>query len=66
MGENWSISQEEEDLYRRRLFARANKGDVKAQQELQATYGVRLWSAQERSQLVYENARFKKKAQRGR
>lgn len=66
MGENWSISQEEEDLYRRRLFARANKGDVKAQQELQATYGVRLWSAQERSQLVYENARFKNKAQRGR
>ena len=66
MGENWSISQEEEDLYRRRLFARANKGDVKAQQELQAAYGVRLWSAQERSQLVYENARFKNKAQRRR
>ena len=64
MGEHWSTSQEEEDLNRRRLFARANKGDVKAQQELQATYGVRLWSAQERAKLVYENTKSKPKARR--
>jgi hypothetical protein len=64
MGEQWSISQEEEDLYRRRLFIRANKGDAKAQKELQETYGVRLWSAQERSQLVYENPRFKRRGRR--
>ena len=64
MGEQWSTSQEEEDLYRRRLFTRANKGDVKAQKELHETYGVRLWSAQERSQLVYENPRFKSRARR--
>ncbi|MBU6434471.1 MAG: hypothetical protein KGS09_19785 [Nitrospirae bacterium] len=66
MREQWSISQEEEELYRRRLFARANKGDVKAQKELQETYGVRLWSAHERSQLEYENPHFKSKARRAR
>ena len=62
MREQWSTSQEEEDLYRRRLFTQANKGDAKAQKELQETYGVRLWSAQERSMLVYENPRFKSRA----
>lgn len=61
MGNQWSLNQEEEDIYRRRLFARANKGDVRAQQELQQTYGVRLWSAQERGRLVYENPKYKRK-----
>ncbi len=64
MGEQWSTSQEEEDLYRRRLFARASKGDVKATKELHETYGVRLWAAQERSQLEYENPHFHAKARR--
>jgi hypothetical protein len=66
MREQWSISQEEEDLYRRRLFARASKGDVKAKEELQETYGVRLWLAHERSQLVYENPNFTSKGRRSR
>jgi hypothetical protein len=61
VGEHWSITQEEEELYRRRLFARASKGDTKAKQELQQTYGVRLWSAQERSELVYDNPKYKVK-----
>jgi hypothetical protein len=66
MREQWSTSQEEEDLYRRRLFARASKGEVKATKELQETYGVRLWSAQERSQLEYENPQFNGKIRRSR
>lgn len=40
MGEQWSESQEEEDLYRRRLFRKARKGDVKATAELETLYGV--------------------------
>ena len=54
MGENWSLSQEEEDLHRQGLFRKARKGDEKAKQELQEVYGVRLWSEQERAKLVYE------------
>lgn len=61
MGDQWSTTQEEEEIYRQRLFARASKGDSKAKEELKQTYGVRLWSERERSQLVYENPRFKSK-----
>ena len=66
MAEHWSLSQEEEDMTRRQLFRKARKGDAKAKQELAVTYGVRLWSEQERSQLVYEHLTPKRgKAQRG-
>jgi hypothetical protein len=61
MGENWPLSQEEEDLHRQNLFRKARKGDEKAKQELQETYGVRLWSEQERAKLVYETPRHKAK-----
>jgi hypothetical protein len=54
MAENWSLSQEEEDLHRQGLFRRARKGDEKAKQELQDVYGVRLWSEKERAKLVYD------------
>jgi hypothetical protein len=65
MGEKWSLSQEEEDLHRQSLFRKARKGDEKAKQELQETYGVRLWSEQERSKLVYDNPkRGKQKARK--
>lgn len=57
MGAQWSLSQEEEDLHRQRLFRKARKGDEKAQAELQEVYGVRLWSEHERAELVYENPR---------
>ena len=57
MGENWSLNQEEEDLHRQRLFQKARKGDERAKQELQETYGVRLWSEQERAKLVYNTPR---------
>lgn len=60
MGEHWSLSQEEEDLNRRQLFRKARKGDAKAKQELAMTYGVRLWSEQERAKLVYENQTSKR------
>ena len=63
MGEKWSLSQEEEDLHRQDLFRKARKGDEKAEQELQETYGVRLWSEKERAALVYETPkRGKQKA----
>lgn len=62
MGDQWSTTQEEEEIYRRQLFRKASRGDAKAKQELQQTYGVRLWSEHERSQLVYENPKFKGKA----
>jgi hypothetical protein len=66
MGEHWSLSQEEEDMTRRQLFRKARKGDAKAKQELATTYGVRLWSEQERAKLVYENQRPQRgKTQRG-
>lgn len=55
MRDQWSLSQEEEDVNRRILFRKARKGDPKAKQELETTYGVRLWSEHERAQLVYEN-----------
>ncbi|HEU4682994.1 MAG TPA: hypothetical protein VFS39_00650 [Nitrospira sp.] len=58
MGDQWSISQEEEETHRRSLFQKARKGDKKAQQELQTTYGVRLWSDHERARLVYDNPRY--------
>ena len=65
MGENWSLSQEEEDLHRQGLFRKARKGDEKAKQELQETYGVRLWSEQERAKLVYDTPqRGKRKARK--
>lgn len=63
MGENWSLSQEEEDLNRQRLFRKARKGDEKAKLELQEVYGVRLWSEKERAALVYDTPkRGKQKA----
>jgi len=58
MGDQWSLSQEEEDLHRQSLFRKARKGDEKAKQELQEVYGVRLWAEHERAQLVYENPRY--------
>lgn len=57
MAAQWSLSQEEEDLHRQRLFRKARKGDEKAKLELQEVYGVRLWSEHERAALVYENPR---------
>jgi hypothetical protein len=54
MAQRWSLSQEEEDLHRHLLFRKARKGDEKAKLELQEVYGVRLWSEQERSVLVYD------------
>ncbi|UVT17611.1 MAG: hypothetical protein H8K04_08800 [Nitrospira sp.] len=57
MGDQWSLSQEEEDMNRRSLFRKARKGDEKARLELQEVYGVRLWSEPERAELVYENPR---------
>lgn len=62
MGDQWSLSQEEEEIYRRSLFRKAKKGDAKAKDELEKIYGVRLWSEHERSQLVYENPHFKSRA----
>ncbi len=59
MGEQWSLTQDEEDNYRRGLFRKAKKGDVKATRELQDTYAVRVWSAEERAVLVYDNLKFK-------
>ncbi len=65
MGAPWSLSQEEEDMHRQSLFRKARKGDEKAQQELQETYGVRLWSEHERAELVYDNPkRGKQKARK--
>lgn len=58
MGAPWSLSQEEEDLNRQSLFRKARKGDEKAKLELQEIYGVRLWSEQERAELVYDNPRY--------
>jgi hypothetical protein len=64
MAENWSLSQEEEDLHRQALFRKARKGDAKAKQELQETYGVRLWSEKERATLVYDNPKRGKQTAR--
>jgi hypothetical protein len=38
MGTQWSLSQEEEDLHRQRLFRKVRKGDEKAKLELQEVY----------------------------
>ncbi|MBX3330553.1 MAG: hypothetical protein KF722_09145 [Nitrospira sp.] len=54
MGDTWSVNQEEEELHRQTLFRKARKGDAHAAQELQNTYGVRLWSEKERATLVYD------------
>ena len=54
MAQQWSLSQEEEDLHRQLLFRKARKGDEKAKLELQEVYGVRLWSEKERAELVYD------------
>ncbi len=63
MAAQWSLSQEEEDLHRQRLFQKARKGDAKAKAELQEVYGVRLWSEKERAALVYDTPkRGKQKA----
>jgi len=59
----WSLTQEEEDLNRRQLFRKARKGDAKATKELAITYGVRLWSEQERARLVYDYTPKRGKAQ---
>ena len=59
MEEQWSTTQEEEAQYRQRLFRNAKKGDRKATQELQQTYGVRIWAEQERAGLLYENPNYK-------
>ncbi|MGB4067610.1 MAG: hypothetical protein WBK08_06215 [Nitrospira sp.] len=61
MAAQWSLSQEEEDLHRQRLFQKARKGDAKAKLELQEVYGVRLWSEHERATLVYENPQATKR-----
>jgi len=61
MGAQWSLSQEEEDLERQKLFRKARKGDEKAAQELQDIYGVRLWVEHERAELVYDNPRYNAK-----
>ncbi|MBX3325404.1 MAG: hypothetical protein KF682_05850 [Nitrospira sp.] len=65
MGDTWSLNQEEEDLHRQALFRKARKGDKHAAQELQKTYGVRLWSEKERAKLVYDTPkRGKRKARK--
>ena len=43
MAAQWSLSQEEEDLHRQRLFRKARKGDEKAKQELQPKNRDRNW-----------------------
>lgn len=58
MGAQWSLSQEEEEAHRQRLFRKARNGDEKATLELQEVYGVRLWAEQERAALVYDNPRY--------
>jgi hypothetical protein len=58
------LSHEEEAQFRQSLLEKASKGDEKAQQELQETYGVRLWSEQERAKLLYENPKAGKQKTR--
>lgn len=62
MEHQWAVTQEDEESYRRGLFTRARTGDVDAKEELQQTYGARLWAECERAQLAYENPTFKSKA----
>ena len=54
--EQWQTHDEEVE-HRRLLLARATKGDTKAQEDLLQTYGVRIYSKQEKSRLVYENVK---------
>ena len=54
MSERFSLSQQEEAQYRQSLLRKARKGDEKAKQELQETYGVHLCSEKERTKLVYD------------
>jgi hypothetical protein len=46
------LTQEEEEDLRRKLLKRARNGDGKAQAELMASYGVRVYSEAERASLV--------------
>src|SRR5688500_6056841 len=47
------LTQEEEEELRRKLLKRARNGDGKAQAELMASYGVRVYSEAERASLVH-------------
>lgn len=50
------LTQEEEEELRRKLLKRARNGDGKAQAELMASYGVRVYSEAERASLVHYTA----------
>ena len=63
MALHWPLGGEEEALVRGSLFRKARKSDKKAKRELQDTYGVRLFSEQERATLVYSTPQ--RKARRG-
>lgn len=47
------LTQEEEENIRRKLLKRARNGDGKAQAELMASYGVRVYSESERAALSH-------------
>jgi hypothetical protein len=47
------LTQEEEEELRRKLLKKARNGDGKAQAELMASYGVRVYSEAERASLVH-------------
>src|SRR5919112_1991428 len=47
------LTQEEEEDLRRKLLKRARNGDGKAQAELMASYGVRVYSESERAALSH-------------
>jgi len=53
MTSGWSGSQEDEENARKVLFKKAGKGDRRAVTELAETYGVRIWTPEERQRLVY-------------
>ena len=50
------LTQEEEEELRRKLLKKARNGDGKAQAELMASYGVRVYSEAERASLVHYTA----------
>jgi len=50
------LTQEEEEDLRRKLLKRARNGDGKAQAELMASYGVRVYSEAERASLIHYTA----------
>jgi hypothetical protein len=65
--EQWPLSQDGEDEYRRTLLARATKGEVQAKKELMETYSVRIYTEKEKAGLYYANpeaARVAKRKQR--